>query len=73
MDDIKHTISLDTFCIEVSEFKGEKTVDIFRSDKDGKHYDGLCFKHGDSPTAIKFITSLAKLFGVTLVVEKVDK
>ena len=70
MDDTKHTISFDNFVIEISEFKGEKTVDIFRYDKDGNHYEGLFFKRGESPAAIKFLKQIAVLLGITLEVEK---
>lgn len=70
MDDTKHTVSYDNFSIEVSEFKGERTIDICRCDKDGKYYDGLCFKHGDQAPAVAFLKQMADLLGVTDGVKK---
>ena len=69
MEDGITTKSLDVFEIEIYESAGKDFVSISRSDHKGRN-PGMTFKKGDNTAAVIFLTQIAKLLGVTLVVDE---
>jgi hypothetical protein len=69
MEDTCKTVSIDNISIEIYESRGEEFVAISRQDSKGSK-PGLLFKRGDNAPAVCFLTQIAELLGVQLVVEK---